>query len=136
MMQFQILSKSLDKIDMAKSPISKTLIQFIEDRIQSVGQLEILCLFAENPSRKWQANEVFRQIQSTEVSVNASLKRFVSDGLLAENAEGSYHFSPRTTEMGHCVSGLLKIYRERPVTVIEAIYRQPANDAVSQRLRE
>jgi hypothetical protein len=121
---------------MAKSPISKTLMQFIEDHIQSVGHLEILCLFAENPARKWQANEVFRQIQSTEVSVNASLKRFVSDGLLTEDPAGSYHFSPRTTEMALNVTCLLNIYRERPVAVIEAIYRQPANDTVSQRLRE
>jgi DNA-binding IclR family transcriptional regulator len=117
---------------MAKSPISKTLIEFIQDYIQSVEQLEILRLFAENSARKWQANEVFRHTQSMEVSVKTSLKHFVNHGLLAEDAEEFYQFSPNTPELARRVSDFLKTYRERPVAVIEAIYRQPVVESVQQ----
>jgi len=54
---------------MADAPISRNLRNFIAGNIQSVEQLEILCLLVEAPSKSWTVTDAYRRIQSTEKSV-------------------------------------------------------------------
>jgi len=110
---------------MADDTIPICLRDFIGSNIQSVEQLEILCLLAEDRSRAWSITNVCRCIQSTEKSVREGLQYFVGQGLLAADAQGLFRFSPATPELNASVMKLIKCYRERRVAIIEAIYKKP-----------
>lgn len=110
---------------MADTPISRDLRNFIASNIQSVEQLEILCLLVEDPSKSWSVAEVYRRIQSTERSVQEGLQYFVARDLLTADAAGIFRYSPKTAKLSASTSELVKAYRERRVAVIEMIYRKP-----------
>ncbi len=98
---------------------------FIARYVHSLEQLEILCLLAENPAKTWLESEVFKHIQSTHESVASNLRYFVYKRFLVFEPTTGYRFSPETPELVRLASELVKTYRERRVTIIEAIYKRP-----------
>jgi hypothetical protein len=109
---------------MMDKPLPTTLRQFIAGHIQTVEHLDILCLLAEDPSRDWSVLDAHRNIQSTEKSVQEGLQHFVGCNLLAKNKDGTFRFAPGSSELNRATMELIKTYRERRVSVIEAIYRK------------
>jgi DNA-binding MarR family transcriptional regulator len=101
---------------------SSDLLQFIEQHIQSVEQLEILCLLSENSSRVWSVDEVLRHIQSTQKSVAQCLEKFFQAGLVSRS-NGLYQFSRDENSLTTSALKLVAAYRARRVATIEAIYR-------------
>lgn len=99
--------------------------QVIARYVHSVEQLEILCLFVEEPERTWSEAEVFRRIQSSRESVSRHLGFFATDLFLAGDSSAGYHFSPRTPELTRQAAELVKTYREKRVAIVEAIYKAP-----------
>jgi hypothetical protein len=87
-----------------------------------VEQVEILTLLSGEPVRPWTAAEVFRKVQSSERSVVESLAGFCKGELLSCEPAGTYRFAPKDPDAGKLVKELAAAYRERRVTVIEAIY--------------
>ncbi len=113
---------------MAPSPLNPELLGFLGLNVSSVEQLEILCLLVENPARAWSRMEVFRKIQSTEESVQNCLEKFTARGLASQRPDGSYLFSGSAPQSTQAIA-IVKMYRERPVSVIESIYSQPLGAA-------
>jgi hypothetical protein len=105
--------------------ISDELQKFIARYVHSVEQLEILCLLAESPARDWQPAEVFRNIQSSQDSVAANLLYLAHERILTSTADSGYRFSPASPELGRMALNLVKTYREKRVTVVETIYKNP-----------
>jgi hypothetical protein len=95
------------------------------ENIRSVEQLEILCLLVEERTKFWSVADTFRHIRSAEKSVAEGLQHFVTQGLSATDPQGAFRFAPKTRELDDLVLELVKTYRERPVAVIETIYRKP-----------
>jgi len=110
---------------MANDPIPIELHKFLARYIRSVEQLEILCLLAENPKKTWSEGEVFKSIQSSQESVTKGLCYFADEQLLIFDAASGYRFSPKSQELMHLTLDLVKTYRKRRVTVVEAIYLMP-----------
>jgi hypothetical protein len=106
--------------------ISSDLRNFIAGNIQSVEQLEILCLLAGEPSKSWTVADAHRRIQSTEKSVLEVFQYFVAHDLFIADASGAFRFSPKTAALGNSALELVKTYRERRVAVIEMIYKKPS----------
>lgn len=110
---------------MPNKSLSPELLTFILQHVQSVEQLEILCLLAEGGTRAWTPSEVFRIVQSSENSVVACLERFRKKELLVSRAPGSYELASANPDLVKTIQALTNAYRERRVTVIEAIYQKP-----------
>ena len=108
--------------------LSPQVQHFIAQSIHSLEQLEILCLVSSDSSRAWTVAEVFRRIQSSEASVSASLRKFQQEGIL-ESRAGGFQFLPAKPTLADTVRQVARAYRERPVAVVETIYRKPP-DAV------
>jgi hypothetical protein len=87
--------------------------------------MEILALIAENPGRNWSEGEVYQIIRSNQQSVATVLRCFRTDRLLTGDATNGYRFSPEGPDAHRLASELAKLYRERRVAVIEAIYKSP-----------
>ncbi len=109
--------------DVPENAIPPDLLEFIARHIESVEQLEILCLLAENPSRGWLVQEVLRCVQSTEKSVEQCLQAFAACELAVKNVEGAFRFSSTTSQLTNAATKLVRAYRERRVAIIEMIYK-------------
>ena len=110
---------------MPDGPVPAELRQFIARYIQSVEQLGILCLLVENPNQSWSEAEIFHRIQSSQESVSAALRYFAAEGFLAYNPAEGYRVSPKTAELDRLAGELVKTYRGRRVSIVEAIYKVP-----------
>jgi len=107
--------------------ITPSLKQFISRYVRSVEQVEILCLLGEDPAKIWTVAQVLRTIQSSDKSIEACLEAFRKDGFLISEGAGTFQFSPKSPELNSAVLELIKAYRERRVTIVEAIYSKPAD---------
>ena len=110
---------------MANHSVTPDLARFIARYIHSVEQLEILFLVGSNPNKSWTSAEVFHEIQSSETSVAACLRKFQDEGFLISKEDGSFRYSPSRLAMADMVRELSIAYRERRVTIVEMIYNKP-----------
>jgi DNA-binding IclR family transcriptional regulator len=112
---------------MAQSGLAPELLRFIARYISSIERLEILSLFYAEPAKSFQVAEVVRKVQSSERSVKDCLQWFLEHGFLGQPEEGAYKFSPGTNELAEGTAALAKAYREKRVSIVEAIYSQPSS---------
>ncbi len=112
---------------MPEGSITPELRQFINRCVSSVEQLEILRLLSSQPGRAFTVADVFREVRSSEKSIEASLEGFCRSDLLTAEPGGQYRFNPKTPELGQAVAELMRTYRERRVAVIELIYSKPGD---------
>jgi len=110
---------------MSSSPLPGELKTFLATHIHSIEQLEILCLFVESPGKEWHEEEVYRKIQSTRESVSANLQSLADSRLLLRPGGGGCRLSAEDSELSRLAAELVKTYRSRHVSVIEAIYQRP-----------
>lgn len=101
--------------------IPSDLLHFLDAHVDSVEQLEILRLVGERPDRPWAALELATAAQATAASIAALEQR----GFLKTESVNSTilcGFAPMPPEMENLLGRLLRLYRERPVTLIRLLY--------------
>jgi hypothetical protein len=104
--------------------------QFIVRYFRSVEQLEVLSVLISNSRQSWSVREVFRKIQSSEKSISDCLEYFAREGLVIAEAGGTYRFEANS-QFAPLALEFSQAYRERPVTIIELIYRTPSQQIQS-----
>lgn len=103
---------------------------FLRSHIQSVAQIEILALVCAEPAREWTARAIDAALRSNEEFIADRLATFARAGLLSAvgGAPATYRFHPRDSTLEAGAVETVAAYRERPVLVIETIFK-PDNDA-------
>lgn len=97
--------------------------------IESVDQLEILRILAADPRKTWSADSLGREAQVSPQAQSRHLAELEVRGLLAVTRapQPSYRHGPQTPELEAVLTRLLRLYHERPVSVIQAIYARTTN---------
>jgi hypothetical protein len=108
------------------SELPPDVLQLLRERIRSIEQLEILLLLRESEGRLWTSGEVYKQVRSSERSVEQTLQGLCGKGLLFCDVPTSrYRFEPQTEALKTTIDQLAHLYAERRVRVVEAIYSEP-----------
>jgi hypothetical protein len=103
--------------------------RFIERDIHSVLQLEILLLLREHVG-EWTPARVASELRVTEQSAELHLVDLSLRGLAGGSAHTrSFHYAPRTPEIGAIVDELANCYGNMRYTVINLIFSQPGDSA-------
>jgi hypothetical protein len=102
--------------------------QFLRENIASVEQLEIL-LHVFNKGTPVTADEVARALYISLDIARDRLQRFSGRGILIASSESNptYRFNSTNSELNTVTSDLVKLYRERRVTLINFIYSSPSS---------
>jgi hypothetical protein len=102
---------------------------FLEERIHSVAQLELLLLLKNDPGKAWAAAEASRALAVPGEMAAAHLSELQGAGLLASSGglEASFRYGPQSTELSQLVESLATIYQERRVSLITLIYSRPVD---------
>lgn len=110
-------------------PLPDEAVRFLDEHIDSIEQIEILRVLAEDPSREWGAADLAPAVQAAPDAVAAHLVAFGTRGLAATVVRGGATFGryqPRTPELAALAARVLTLYRERPVTMIKYVYAKAA----------
>jgi hypothetical protein len=101
--------------------------RFISEHIGSIAQLELLLLLAGDSSKSVGADEAARVFYLTPDAARTYLEVMRADGLVARQADGTYRFAPANEQWRQLVQALAEAYRERRLTVVQAIYAGPSD---------
>jgi hypothetical protein len=93
---------------------------FVGKSVRSVWGVELLLLMRRQPGRLWRVDEMVRELRASTTIVTDSLAGFESAGLVRREGD-AYAYAPATPLLGELCDRLEALYRERPVSVINAI---------------
>lgn len=109
---------------MSQGGLPPNVRDFVVRHITSVEQMELLLLFASDPSRGWTVPQLVTELRSSERSVSQRLGQLIKEGFLTRS-EGNFQRASLPAETMAAVQDLAVVYREYRVRVIELIYSQP-----------
>lgn len=107
------------------SSVDQDLFGFIREQLRSVWALELLLLMRRKADRSWTPQELVEELRASHALVSDNLAGFERAGLVVADDEGRYAFSPASPLLRSLCDQLDAAYRERPVTVINAIVAPP-----------
>jgi hypothetical protein len=103
--------------------------RFIEERIESVGLLDVLLLLHSHPQRTWTAAELSREVRSERHWAEVQLEYLRAQALLTteQGPRGlAYRYGPSRRQLDGVVRQVSEAFRRQPVSVIRLIFRQPS----------
>jgi hypothetical protein len=107
------------------------VIDFIQQHIHSVLQLEVLLLLRERGG-DWTPAAVAEELRITEESAELRLRDLQLRGLLTDgSAPESYAYRPQSDALGGRVDALADAYNQMKYTVINLIFLVPGDSARS-----
>jgi hypothetical protein len=104
--------------------LPESLLQFVQAFVPTYQAAELLLFFAANPGLDFTPEEVvsaMRPVVVAEPAVREYTAHFAAKGLLFER-EGRYRYGA-SPELERSINELVSAYRQRPVTLIRAIYQ-------------
>jgi hypothetical protein len=107
------------------APVDQDLFGFIREQLRSVWALELLLLMRRKADRSWSPQELVEELRASPALVTDNLAAFERGGLVVADEQGRYAFSPAAPLLASLCDQLDAAYRERPVTVINAIVSPP-----------
>jgi hypothetical protein len=112
--------------DRRNEHLSRTVRQFIVEKVNSVDLLETLLLLHAQPERCWTAEEVGRELRTSPGGGQNGLAQLNARGLAKQTPKG-FHFMASNPDVSDTVNRLAEAYRDCRVAVITQIYSKPAN---------
>jgi hypothetical protein len=101
-------------------PSNQDLLDFIRSTIKSVWALEMLLALRRHGDRAWTVEQLVAELRASNPLVADNLAVFETAGLVLKE-DGSFRYAPASPWLESLCSDLEAAYRERPVTVINAI---------------
>jgi hypothetical protein len=114
------------------SPFSPTVRTFVAEHIGSVGELELLLLLRDEPSREWTASDAAARLHHLPDWVRVQMERLVERGLAAVRSAGGeavYRFAPASATLERSVEAVAEAFRGRRTSMISLIYSAPPGPA-------
>jgi DNA-binding IclR family transcriptional regulator len=105
--------------------IPEHLRAFLRATIKSVWALDLLVLMRDAPGQRWTVARLNDRLRASTSLVEEILTSFIRQGLVAQEADGSYRYAPADAETEALASELARLYAQRPVAVIKEIMSAP-----------
>lgn len=108
------------------SPVNDPdLLAFIRGSIRSVWALELLLLMRNRRDRDWTAEQLVQELRASTPLVSDVLNTFEAAGLVTRSTDDRYAYAPASAALARYCDTLDSAYRERPVSVVNAIVTAP-----------
>lgn len=116
----------------SRDTIPEPFVEFIQDHVSSLEELEVLLLLRASAPREWRAEEVCRTVGSSLRSIEIRLERLTQMRLLAVcNTEPDrlYRYAPDDPRAALLIDGVARLYKERRLSVIDLLYGHPERES-------
>jgi hypothetical protein len=106
--------------------ISPRIQDFLKLYVDSISQLEVLILLAENAPRSWTCEEVNARLRGNANHTEKHLESLRLKGFLSYEPQGKiYDFKPQSAEHETTIMELTHLYIPFKNTIISLIYEKP-----------
>ena len=103
------------------------LFAFIGSSIGSVWALELVLLLKRDPEQCWSSADLIRELRSSRVVIDESLRRLQAAGLVMQSDPETFRYHATSPRLDELVSELEKAYQLKPMTVIKAVVAAPSD---------
>lgn len=100
--------------------LEEDVLKFLRIAVGSLWALEQLLLLQRDPDRRWTVDAMVRELRSSKAIVSRIVTQFGRAGLVQE-ANGEFHYQPRTPEIADLVTRVASAYALYPVAVTRAL---------------
>ncbi len=104
------------------------LLIFIRGSLRSVWALELLLLLRRDRRRSWGVGELVQEMRASTPVVNESLQALQTAGLTSGTADGRFSYAPASLALDEICGRLEAAYKQKPVSVVNAIVSAPKNN--------
>ena len=101
--------------------LSPGLLDFIQSVVRSVWAVELMLVLRRDAERVWSAEDLVRELRGSAALVAENLGLFTAGGVVDEPEAGRYKYRPASAALADLCDELEREYRQRPVTVMQAI---------------
>ena len=102
-----------------------TVLGFAASSFTSVWSLELLLVLKRDPDRSWEADELIRELRSSQVVVASALANLLGAGLVVEIEKERYQYQTSPARIEELVEALKVVYDTKPTAVVRAIVAAP-----------
>jgi hypothetical protein len=101
------------------------VLSFAAALFRSVWALELLLALRRGHDRAWAADELIRELRSSQVVIAEALNNLVVAGLVVEEEGGRFRYQGGTPATEEMVAALEGLYAAKPTAVIREIVTTP-----------
>jgi len=101
------------------------VLDFAASSFNSVWSLELLLVLKRDPDHSWGADELIRELRSSQVVVAGALANLLGAGLVVESEEKRYRYQTSPARIEELVEALKVVYDTKPTAVVRAIVAAP-----------
>jgi DNA-binding IclR family transcriptional regulator len=105
--------------------IPEHVLHFVRRYIKSVWTLDVLMLMRRERTRRWTLDLLAQELRGNRPLVQDVLTTLVRAGLLGAEEDGTYRYSPGSSELDETAAELERNYAERPLALIKEIVSAP-----------
>jgi hypothetical protein len=117
---------------MPEPQLTPELRNLIEHHLGSLDEIEVLVAVFKRRGQRATAPEIAGEVSKPDANVSEHLEQLVSRGLLLHHAQdGSFSYPERESDVDASVGQLVRMYEQRPVTLIKALYDRPSSAVLS-----
>jgi hypothetical protein len=96
-------------------------LDFIQSVVRSVWAVELMLVLRQDAERVWSAADLVRELRGSPALVAENLGLFTAGGIVDETEPGRFKYRPASPALAELCDELDREYRQRPVTVMQAI---------------
>lgn len=104
--------------------LSDQVVEFIAQYVPITEALKILMTLCEHPDRQWTPKELADESRQGIALVEDYVK-FLETNKLVAREKSNIRLAPASPNLAEALKALVQAYKERPVSVIRAIYMPP-----------
>jgi predicted DNA-binding transcriptional regulator len=101
------------------------LISFVQAAVGSVCALELLIYLRRERDKSFRADELVREMRSSELAVGQALDGLMQSGLVVEIPQVGYRYQQSSAQLDLICQRLETEYARKPVTIIRTILAAP-----------
>jgi predicted transcriptional regulator len=117
---------------MAEPQITPELRELIERHLGSLDEIEVLLALYGQRGRRAPVPDVAASVRKPESAVRDHLAQLVERGFIQAHDGGqSYSYPEQESKVEQPMEELARMYEQRPVTLIKALYDRPSNAVLS-----
>ncbi len=100
-------------------------VAFVQVAISSVCALELLILMRQERQRYFGADQLVRELRSSQLAVAQALEHLTKSGLIEEIPGAGYRYQQSSAQLDAICDRLESLYARKPVKIVRAILEAP-----------
>jgi hypothetical protein len=111
----------------SENGISQFVIDFLNEQIDSVLELEVLLLVRESAPRQWTAADLSIALKIDSTWAAAELEKFGARQILARGDNSAYFYAPANESLDATIKSVAHAYATHRVRIIGLIFSKPTS---------